>query len=162
MSVFLILFLRGRQKISGDTLDKISPCLDKTETLKLSLWISTSEVFSILVLLLDKFVFGIDLDLFNVFYVSVIWVNLDLSIDLTLSFLLILGVSTVLFDACNFSVLLTVSILFFAEIGGLVDYLTTLGFFFFFNHVSIPFFYNRVSSSDQWFFGIVQIPTVFF
>ena len=41
-------------------------------------------------------------------------------------------------------------------------YFATLGFFsFFFNHVSIPFLDNRVSSSDQCLFGIIQIPTFF-
>ena len=34
-------------------------------------------------------------------------------------------------------------------------------FTFFVNHVSIPFFDNRVSSSDQCMFGIIQIPTFF-
>ena len=53
-------------------LDKLSPCPDKTETLEFSLQISISEVFSILVLLLDKLVHGIDLDSFTVFYVSFI------------------------------------------------------------------------------------------
>ena len=76
----------------------------KTETLKFSLWISISEGFSILVLLLDKLVIGIDLDLFTVFYVSVLWVDIDLSIDLTFSVLLILGISTVLLDTCDLSV----------------------------------------------------------
>ena len=105
--------LSGIQRISGVTLDKISPCPDKTETLKLSLWISISEGFSILALLLDKLVLGKDLDLYTMFSVSVIWVDLNLYIDLTLSVLLLLGVSTVLLDACNLSILLTVSILFF-------------------------------------------------
>ena len=82
---FFPLFLRGLQRVSGFTLDEISPCPGKTETLKLSLWISISEGFSILVLLLDKLGLGIYLDSFTVFYVSVLWVDLDLSIDLTLS-----------------------------------------------------------------------------
>ena len=57
---------------------------DKTETLKLSLWISIPEVFPILVLILDKLVLGIYLDLFTLFSMSVFFVDLDLSIDLTL------------------------------------------------------------------------------
>ena len=74
------------------------------------------------------------------FSVSVILVDLDLSIDLTLSVLFLLGVSTVLLDACGFSVMLTVSF-FFPEIGGVMDSFTTLGFFsfFFVYHVSMPF-----------------------
>ena len=65
--VFFILFLRGIQRISGVTLDKLSPFPNKIETLKLSLWISISEGFSILVLLLDKSEFGIEPDLSTVF-----------------------------------------------------------------------------------------------
>ena len=43
-----------------------------------------------------------------------------------------------------------------------MDSFTTLGFvFLFFNHVIIPFFDNRVGSSDQCLFGIIQIPTFF-
>ena len=86
--------------------------------------------FSILVLLLDKLVLEIDLDLFTVFTVfsvSVIWVDLDLSNDLTLSDLLILGVSIILLDACDFSFLLTLSIFFFS-IGGVMSSFTTLSF----------------------------------
>ena len=67
-----------------------------------------SEYFSILVLLLDKLVFGIDLNLSTVFSVSVFLVDVDLSNDLIVSFLWPWGVSTVLLDACDFSVLLTV------------------------------------------------------
>ena len=74
-----------------------------------------------MLLWLDKLVIVIDLGLFTMFSVSVILVDLDLYIDLTLSFLLILGVSTVLFDACDLSVLLTASILCFAELGGLIS-----------------------------------------
>ena len=69
-----------------------------------------------------------------------------------------LDVSTVLLDACHLSVLLTVSILFFA-MGGVMDSFTTLDFFF---HVSIPFFDNRVGSSDQCLFGFIQTPTCFY
>ena len=113
--VFFLLFLRGIHCWYGVTLDKISPCKDKTERLKLYLQTSISEVFSILVLLLDKLILGIYLDLSNMFSVSVILVYLDLSIDLTLSVLLLLGVSTFLLDACDFYVLLTVSIFFFPK-----------------------------------------------
>ena len=70
--VLFILFLIGIQRVSGVTLDKLSPCPDKTETLKFFLWISISEGFSILVLLLDKLVLGIVLDLSTVFSVSVL------------------------------------------------------------------------------------------
>ena len=94
----------------GVTLDKLSPCSDKTETPKLSLWISISEGFYILVILLDKLVLGIELDLFTVFSMPVIWIKLDLYIKLIVSVLLLLGVSTVLLDAYDVSVLLTVSI----------------------------------------------------
>ena len=66
--------------------------------------ISISVGFSILLLLLDKLVLEIDLDLFTVFYVSVLWVDLDLSNDLTVSFLLLLGVYTVLLNVCYLSV----------------------------------------------------------
>ena len=44
----------------------------KTETVKLSSEISISEGFSILVLLLDKLVLEIDLNLFTMFSVSVL------------------------------------------------------------------------------------------
>ena len=70
--VLFILFLQGIQRISCVTLDKLSPFPDKTETLKSSLWISISEDFYILVLLLDKLVLGIYLDLSTVFSVSVL------------------------------------------------------------------------------------------
>ena len=81
-----------------------------------------------MVLLLDKFVLGIDLDLSNEFSVLVLWVDLDLYNDLTVSVILILGASNVLLDACDFSVLLNVSIFFFAEIEVLMDYFTTFCF----------------------------------
>ena len=77
--------------------------------------VSTYEGFSILVLSLDKLVFGIDLDLFTVFSMSVLWVDLDLSNDLTFSVLLLLGVSTVLLDTFDFSVLLTVSMFYYLK-----------------------------------------------
>ena len=62
--------------------------------------------FSILVLILDKLVPGIDLHLSTLLTVSVHLPYLDLSIDLPLSVLLLLDVSNVLFDACDFSVFL--------------------------------------------------------
>ena len=75
--VFFLLFLQAIRRVSGVTLDKFSPCPDRTERIKLSLWISISEGFSILVLLLDKLVLGIVLDLSTVFSVSVLWVDHD-------------------------------------------------------------------------------------
>ena len=73
--VFFLLFLRGIRCLSGVTLDKFFPRPDKTETLKLSLQISISVGFPILVCLLYKLVLEIDLDLatmFTVFYLSVL------------------------------------------------------------------------------------------
>ena len=67
--VFFLLFLWGIRRLSSVALAKLSHCPDKIETLKLSLWISIYEGFSILVLLLDKLVLGIDPDLSPVFYV---------------------------------------------------------------------------------------------
>ena len=161
--VLFLLFLRGIWRISGDTLDKLSLCAEKTETLKLSLWISIYEEFYILILLWDKLLLGIDFDLSTVFSVSVFFADLYLSIDLTLSVLLLLGVFTVLLDACDFSVLLTTSIIFFSEIGGVKAFFTTLSIFhLFLNHVSILFLDKHVSSSDQCLFRIFQIPTCFY
>ena len=95
------------------------------------------------------------LDLSTVFSVSSLWVDLDLSNDFNLSYLLLLVVSTILLDARDFSVLLTMSIFFFA-IGGVMAYFTTLGFvLLFFYHVSIPLFENCVSSIDQCLFGFI-------
>ena len=71
--VLFLLFLRGMCCWSGVTLDKLSLCPEKIEELKLSSQISISEVFPILVLLLDEPVLEIDLDLvtlFDVFPVS--------------------------------------------------------------------------------------------
>ena len=128
----------------------------------MSLTIYIAVGFYILVLILDKLFLGIDLDLSTVFYVSVLLADLDLSIDLTLSVLLLLVVSTVILNAFDFSVLLTLSIFFFYEIGEVMASFTILGFVSpFFNRVSITFFDNRVSSSDQCLFGIIQIPTCF-
>ena len=86
-----------------------------------------SEGLYILVLLLDKLVLEIDLDLFillTVFSMSVLWLDLDLSKDLPCSDLFLLDISTVLLGACDFSVLLTVSIFFFDDIGDLLASLT--------------------------------------
>ena len=107
--VFFLLFLRRIRCWSGATLDKFNICPDRKETPKLSLQISIYEGFSILVLLLDKLVLEIDLDWFNlltVFSMSIIRVELDLSNDLPLSYLLQLDVSTVLLDNCDLSVFL--------------------------------------------------------
>ena len=62
------------------------------------------------------------------FFVSLLLVDLGLSNDLPLSDLLLLDVSTFLLDDCYLSVLLTVSILFFA-MGGVMASFATLGFF---------------------------------
>ena len=45
-----------------------------------------------------------------------------------MSFLLLLGISTILLDAFDLSVFLTVPILFFSEIGGVMAYSTTFCF----------------------------------
>ena len=82
--VFFLLFLQGIQRVFGVSLEKLSPCPDKTETLKLYFKISISKSFYILVLLLDKLGLGIYLDWSTVFSVSVLWVDFDLSIYLTL------------------------------------------------------------------------------
>ena len=81
----------------------------------MSLIISISVGFTILVLILDKLVPIIDPDWSTMLSVSAIWVDLDLSIDLNVSVLLLLDVSTVLLDACDFSVLLNVLMLFFLK-----------------------------------------------
>ena len=60
---------------------------------------------------------------------SVLLVGFYLSNDLTVSVLLIVGVSIFLLSACDFSDLLTVSIFFFSEIGGVMVCSTTLGFY---------------------------------
>ena len=70
--VLFLLFLQGIRCLYGVTLDKLSPCPYKTETLNLFLKISISEGFSIPVLLLDKLFIEIDLYFFTVFSVSVI------------------------------------------------------------------------------------------
>ena len=56
-----------------------------------------------------------------------------------ISDLLLLGLSTVLLDAFDFSVLLTVSILFFAEIGRVMAYFTTLGLISYFCQTMLVF-----------------------
>ena len=63
-----------------------------------------------MLLLLDKLVLGVDL---------------GLSIELGVSFLLFLGVLTVYLGVFNFFVLSTVSIYFFSDIGYVLDSLTT-------------------------------------
>ena len=109
--------------LSGDSLDTIAPCPDIPERLELYFLISIFLGFSILALLSEILADEIDLDLFSVFtvsYVSFLLVYLDLSNDLylfndiPLSDLFMMGLSFLLLDACCFSVLLTVSILFFA------------------------------------------------
>ena len=92
--------------------------------------ISISECFYILLLFPGELVLETELDLFTlltVFSVSVIWVDINLTNDLPLSYLLLLDVYTFLLDACDFSALLTVSIFFFV-MGGVIAYFTTLGF----------------------------------
>ena len=67
----------------------------------MSLQTYISEGFSILVLLLDKLVLEIDLDIFTllaVFSMSVLLLDPDLSNYLPLSYLFLLYVSTVLLD----------------------------------------------------------------
>ena len=100
--IIFLLFLQGIQSISGVIPFKSSPYKDKSERSLLSPTISISVEFSILVLILDKLVPGIDLDLSNVLTVSVLWVDLYLYIYLTVSVLLLLYASTVLLDACDF------------------------------------------------------------
>ena len=99
---FFLSFLRGIWISSVVQIAKLSSCLDKIETLKLSLWIFISEDFSILVLLLDKLFIGVDLDLY---------------IEVSVLVLIFLEVLIVYLGISDFSVLLTVSI-FFSEIGG--------------------------------------------
>ena len=70
--VLFILFFRGIQRISGVIPAKSSPCYKKLDISLLSLKISRYVRFSILVLMLDKLVPGIDLDLSTVLTVSVI------------------------------------------------------------------------------------------
>ena len=100
------------------------------ERLELSFLISISDGFSIFVLFLDKLADEIDLDLFTIFTVSsvsVLWVNLYLSHYLTLSYLFLMYLSICFLGACDFYVLLTVSIFFF-EMVGVMDSFTTLWF----------------------------------
>ena len=58
---FSLLFLRGIRRISGVIYYKSSPCPDKSKISLLSSRISISMDFSILVLLLDKLFFWVDL-----------------------------------------------------------------------------------------------------
>ena len=129
--VFFLLFLRGICCLSGVTLDTLYPCTYIPERLGLSFLISIYLGFSILVLFWYKLADEIDLDLFTAFnmsYVSVLWVDLDLSNDLPLSGLLMVYLYFFLLDACGFYVLMTVSILFFAMVG-VMDSFTTVNFF---------------------------------
>ena len=116
VSEFLfIIFLRGLRCLSGVTLDKISPCLNIPKSLELSLLTSLFWGFSILVLFSDNLTDEIDLYLltdFTVSSVSVIWLDLNLSHDLPLSDLLLMDLSFFISVACDFSVLLTMSIFF--------------------------------------------------
>ena len=80
VSGFFHLFLRVIQRISRVISAKLSPCLEKLEISLLSLTISIFVGFYILVILLEKLVPGIDL---------------DISIVLTVLVLLILEVSSV-------------------------------------------------------------------
>ena len=128
----------------------------------MSLTICISVGFSILLLILDKLVSGMELYLSTMLTVSVIWVDLDF----------------LFFKLCQFYFfcvyprfywIIVISLFcwlcqssFSAEIGEVIDFPTTLGFFtFFFNCVSSPFIYNRVNTSDQRLFDIIQIPTCF-
>ena len=61
---FFLLFLQGIRRLSGVILDKLSPCPKKSEISLLSLRIYISVGFSILILVLDKLVIGVDLDLY--------------------------------------------------------------------------------------------------
>ena len=69
--VFFFLFFRWIQRISGVKPAKSSPYKEKSEKYLLSLRISISMGFSIPVLVLDKLVTGIYLDLSTVLTVSV-------------------------------------------------------------------------------------------
>ena len=60
------------RRISGVIPAKLSPCTEKSERYLLSLKISISVGFYIILLLTDELVFGIDLDLSIVLTVSVI------------------------------------------------------------------------------------------
>ena len=117
-------------------------------------------IFLNLVLFPDEIVLEIDLDLFTLLTmssVSVFWVDIDLSNYSHFSDLLMLDVSNFLSDACDLSVLLNVSIFFFCNerSDGFLHHIR------FCSHVSIPFFDNRVSSSDQWLLGFIQTPNWF-
>ena len=132
--VFFLLFLQVIRCSSGDSPDTLAPCSDIPERLGLSFLRSIS--FGGFVILSEKLADEIDLDLFIIFtvsYVSVVWVDLDLSneIDLSndqfLSDLLLMDLSFYLLDTCGLSISLNVSILFVA-IGWVVDSFTTVGF----------------------------------
>ena len=94
--VLFLLLLRGIRCSAGVTLDTLYTCPDIPERLELYFLISISLGFSILVLLSDKMSDEIDLDLstdFTVSYVLVLWVDLDSSNDLPLSDLLLMDLS---------------------------------------------------------------------
>ena len=102
----------------------------KQEYLNCHCWYLFMWVLFILVHLLDKLVLELDPYLFTlltVFSVSVLWVDFDLSNDLPYSDLIIMDVSTFLLDTSDLSILLTVSILFFAMVRVMASF-TTLGF----------------------------------
>ena len=88
---FFLLFLRGISFFIWCYTWWDFSIYRKIEILKLSLQASIYEGFSIFLLLLDKLFLWIDLYLFTlltVFSESIIWVDLDLYIDLFLSVLL--------------------------------------------------------------------------
>ena len=159
--VFFLLFLQVIRRIYGVIPDKSYPGKDKSEISLLSLTIYISESFYSGIYLRKIsfwnrpwFIHFVD----RVSYLSrpsfIYW--------LTLSVLFLLGVSTFLLDSCDFSVLFTVSILFLwnRRSGGFLHHIRFC-FPFFVNRISSSFFDNRVNSSDQWLFGIIQIPTCF-
>ena len=101
----------------GNIVVILTPGLDIPEKIGLSLITFIYFGCSMLILLSDKLADEIDLDFFNVFteyYISVILEALDLSSDIPFFYSLIMDLSFLLLDACGLSVLLTVSILFFA------------------------------------------------
>ena len=81
--VFFLLFLQVIRCLFGVTLARLSPCLDKSETYLLSFSIFIYEGFSMWKLLLDKLFLGVDLDLYIVLSVSVLffWGVWTISLD---------------------------------------------------------------------------------
>ena len=151
--LFFILFLQGIRCLSGDSLDTLDPCPEIPERLGLYFLIYISLGFSILVLLSEELADEIDLDLFSFFtvrYISVLWLDLDLSNDidssndLPFSDLLLMDLFIFLLDACALSVSLTASLFFF---NGMSDgFLHHISFCF---HVINPFFDHFVCGSYQ-------------